>query len=144
LIYRPRASPRCTDDPGDGCGAMQLNGDDDANPGQGAQALLRFQLDEEPWDNPTQLFRVQMIEREVRSESNTAWELFWRSEVWTQSSVIGEKDWVSEWFIEYCLGIKIPELSDSKILFGLSQTAAPNWEGGIDADLVGSAYWTFP
>lgn len=131
-----RSTSPCASEP---CGAIQFTGDDDENPSQLLTELKYFELDEQPWDYPTHLYRVQIIEWE-HEVPVLGWHLVWKAEIWdlTDNDLIGSSSSYTEYTVS-SWGIDIPGLSDSMIAFGLSSGD----DGGIDNERTGTSYWEY-
>jgi hypothetical protein len=129
----------CTSGPG--CGALQVTGDKVGTGGsQGKTRVLNFNLSQDPWENMNDRFRAQIVEREWFHPLSFVWEPWWRAEVLNdQGNLLGYYGWLGEWTIENIMGIEVPELNGSKLLFALSEKE----QGGVDADLTGTAYWIY-
>jgi len=110
-------TPGCSNE---ACAGLQIAGDDSSDPTTSAGAVFYFSLDEFPWDYPTTLYRAQIQEREVYSQRE--WKLQWLAEVYEvgNSTLIGDYGWLWQSTVENNLGVDIPELNWSKLMFGVA------------------------
>ncbi len=119
-------------------GVLQFTSDDTSDPSSMKRKLSAFNLSEDPFDNPTQKYRVQIIEEE-KLDSGT-WKLQWGAEVWNRNTntKIGEEKWVTEDDLA-AAKVAIPELSGSRFAMGLG----PGTDGTIVTVFVSTNYWHF-
>jgi hypothetical protein len=120
-----------------GEGKLQFTGDDLAEPGQGKSQLFSFTVSPNPFASPD-LARVQIIEREWLHPLRGLWEPWWMAEVHQNGKRIGYRDWVGSWTLENVYGIGVPDLTGSKLGWGLTGDA-----NGIDVERTGTAYWVY-
>lgn len=121
-------------------GALQFTGDLMGSPDTGDTAEFFFDLSEDPFDNPTEKYRVQIVEEEFLSPF-TGWTLEWHAEVWNLSKDIriGWRDKITENVLKDNFKIAIPKLIDSKCAMGLG----PGKSGQVDATQAATAYWKY-
>lgn len=121
-------------------GVLQFTGDRIDDPSNMERKLFPFNLSENPFDNPTGQYRIQIIEEE-RLVSGT-WKLQWGAEVWNRSTnpntKIGELKWITEDDLT-AANVAIPALAGYRFAMGLG----PGKDGTIVARFVGTAYWYF-
>ena len=124
-------------------GVLQFTSDDADDPNMKAQELFPFDLSEDPFANPTQKYRVQIIEEEWLSPLS-GWTLQWGSEVWnrTSNTKIGERKWITENTLE-TRNVVVPDLSGSRFAMGLGPSPTGNADGTVNVDFVGTSYWHF-
>lgn len=105
--------------------------------------LFSFTINEYPWSFPAHEYRVQILEEE-RFDYLSFW-TWWRAEVLdlTDLQTVGSSNWVPEWTTLYTYGIAKPGLSGSKLAIGFGPGQDQPFDGAIDADLVGTAYWIY-
>lgn len=120
-------------------GALQFTGDHVDDPNAKAQALYPFNLNQDPFDNPTEKYRVQIVEEEWLSPLS-GWTLQWGAEVWnlTSNTKIGERKWITENTLAL-RKVAIPALAGSRFAMGLG----PGTDGTVNVDFVGTSYWYF-
>lgn len=124
-------------------GVLQFTSDDADDPSTEKRVLFAFNLSEDPFDNPTQKYRVKIIEEEWLSVLS-GWTLQWGSEVWNQTSntKIGERKWITENTLNI-RKVVVPALSGSRFAMGLGPSSRPNADGTVNVDFVGTYYWHF-
>ncbi len=116
---------------------LQFTGDDLASPGHGKSQLFSFAVSPNPFAS-SDLARVQIIEREWFHPLSFVWEPWWMAEVHQNGQRIGYRDWVGSWTLENVYGIGVPDLTGSKLGWGLTGDA-----NGIDVERTGTAYWIY-
>ena len=65
--------------------ALQFTGDDASDPSLEGRKIFDIDLSEDPFSNPTEKYRVQIIEEEVLNPLSGVWKLRWGAEVWNRS-----------------------------------------------------------
>ena len=127
------------------CAALQFTGNDVNNSSVGKTKLLHFDLDEEPFDFETHLYRTQIVEREVLHPISLTWELKWYMEAWDLTDTndcIGTSLDIWEWTVENVYGVEIPtSLSESNLFFAWG--AADSDDGEVDVERTGTSYWNY-
>ena len=119
-------------------GVLQFTGDRTDDPSTMKRELSPFNLSEDPFDNPNQKYRLQIIEEE-KLVSGT-WKLQWGAEIWNQgtNTKIGERKWITEDDLA-AANVSIPELSGSRFAMGLG----PGTDGTVNVNFIGTSYWQF-
>ena len=138
------------------CGALQLQGDDvtaDPEGSEGLQELIEFDLDEFPWGSSSHLYRVQVMEEERLHTLRWTWEHWWRAEAhdltddsgppnYDPAGRIGYSSWIGEWTLEIIFGIEEPNLTNSKLAFGLGPSRSP-FTGKVRFERVATNAWDY-
>lgn len=99
-------------------GVLQFTGDRVGDPSTRARELVEFNLSsEDPFDHPTRLYRVRIIEEEYKYASE--WKLRWKAEIWRLAGgglsrlLLGDSGWVVEDTVRNTYNVAISTLADS-------------------------------
>lgn len=125
-------------------GVLQFTGDRIGDSGEMERKLSPFDLSEDPFSNPNQKCRLQIIEEEKLVSGS--WKLQWGAEVWNLSATpddkIGELKWVTADDLS-AANVAVPALSGSRFAMGLGPAPATNADGTVTVDHVATSYWYF-
>lgn len=127
-------------------GAIQLDGDQASGnpkcPLKKKRYLRFFELDENPFDNPGNVYRIQITEEEELNILSGEWVPQWQAEIYNLSAQgsprIGHSDVVTAKVLE-AKGMTIPRLSGSRLAIG----SGPGTAGRVDATFVATNYWIY-